>query len=160
MLQLIHNFCKYRKLSDPPKRGRSSLFWWHIININMKNIFEKKKFYKIRFVSYSCKSVLIFRFLIEDEKKRETKKRAIFCHCNWITFYIESKILVLPIIQIVNIFIKYKKRDIFHSPRDRTLISPFTSKYPLPETTFLIFSGGKYLETFLNFFQPKWSKLN
>ena len=115
-------FVNCRKPSDPPRRGRSSPFWRHIININMKNIFEKKQFYKIRFVSYSCKSVMIFRFLIEDGKKKVAKKERFFCHCNLIKFYTESKLLIFPIVQIVNIFIKFPKNDIFHSPRSHTLM--------------------------------------
>ena len=44
----------------------------------MKNIFEKKKFEKVGFVSYCSKSSLIFRSLKEDGKKKVDKKEQFF----------------------------------------------------------------------------------
>ena len=80
------------------------------MNIKMKNIFEKKKFEKVGFVSYCCKSSLIFRSLKEDGKKKVDKKEQFFCHCNIIKFHIESKVLILPIVQMANIFTKFLKK--------------------------------------------------
>ena len=40
----------------------------------MKNTFEKRKYEKFEFVSYYCKTSLIFRFLKEDEKKNVDNK--------------------------------------------------------------------------------------
>ena len=77
------------------------------MNIKMKNIFEKKKFEKVRFVSYCCKSSLIFRSLKEDGKKKVDKKEPFFCYCNITKFYIESKVSILPIVQMINIFTKF-----------------------------------------------------
>lgn len=44
----------------------------------MNDIFKKKKFEKVRFVSYYCTSSLNFHFLKEDEKKKVTKKKRFF----------------------------------------------------------------------------------
>ena len=81
-----------------------------MIIFELKNIFEKKKFEKIRFVVYSRKASFMCRFLKEDGKKKVAKKKRIFCHCNLIKFNIEPKVLVFPIVQIVNIFTKILKK--------------------------------------------------
>ena len=56
------------------------------------------------------------------EKREYPKNRWFFCHCNLIKVNIESKVLVFPIVQTVNNFIKILKKYIFHSPRNRTFM--------------------------------------
>ena len=56
VLQLIQCFCKMTQNVHPLNTWALKFFWWHVINIEMKNIFEKNKFEKIGFVSYCCKS--------------------------------------------------------------------------------------------------------